>query len=492
MLRTQYKREMDQFGPRQEELEQLYTLIEGGTNMNRKKWIGRRAVLAIAACAALTLTAAAAAVPKVWDALREDLGAFAPYAQTIEGASCTDEGIEVQVLSAISDDLEARFYLAVRDVEEDRLSEFLTLTGRLTAGEEKETETKASAEVIAIAASPFTTGFTLVSYDPATKTALLTAKIGYYESARPTGAAQLELTGMSTRQGTMHGNVSCEAVTGSQLKSLPAGEDDTVVFRATGIFNGEYADAPLPSQKVVLAPGQNPMDIEGTEDMRISSMGFASDGCFHIRLEFAGGVKPATFEPVNIDSETGVNLTAGQIGSEFFCDFLVEGGDQKYHVIQERLVEGGMDILFPLLKVEDLKEIQSQEARVYGTYFRPGADIEGEWSTEFEMEYYPSTVLDWKGSVGGWKMQEVTLSPLSVTMLGHKGDSSGALANTPLYAVKKDGTEIAAEPGTGRYGNLGAAGGEGWEGYATWQFTEPLDLDEIVSLKIRDVVIPVK
>ena len=151
-----------------------------------------------------------------------------------------------------------------------------------------------------------------------------------------------------------------------------------------------------------------------------------------------------------------------------------------------------MDILFPLLKVEDLKEIQSQEARVYGTYFRPGADIEGEWSTEFEMEYYPSAVLDWKGTVSGWKMRKVTLSPLSVTMLGHKGDSSGALANTPLYAVKKDGTEIAAEPGTGRYGNLGAAGGEGWEGYATWQFTEPLDLDEIVSLKIRDVVIPVK
>ena len=260
MLRTQYKREMDQFGPRQEELEQLYTLIEGGTNMNRKKWIGRRAVLAIAACAALTLTAAAAAVPKVWDALREDLGAFAPYAQTIEWASCTDEGIEVQVLSAISDDLEARFYLAVRDVEEDRLSEFLTLTGRLTAGEEKETETKASAEVIAIAASPFTTGFTLVSYDPATKTALLTAKIGYYESGRPNGEAKLEVTGMTTKRAQVWLDIPCAPATGKTLKSLPVGKDDKVVHRATGIVNGEYADIALPSKKVVLAPGQNPID----------------------------------------------------------------------------------------------------------------------------------------------------------------------------------------------------------------------------------------
>lgn len=483
MLRTQYKREMDQFGPRQEELEQLYTLIEGGTNMKRKKWIGRRAVLAIAACAALTLTAAAAAVPKVWDALREDLGAFAPYAQTIEGASCTDEGIEVQVLSAISDDLEARFYLAVRDVEEDRLSEFLTLTGRLTAGEEKETETKASAEVIAIAASPFTTGFTLVSYDPATKTALLTAGIGYYESGRPNGEAKLEVTGMTTKRAQVWLDIPCAPATGKTLKSLPVGKDDKVVHRATGIVNGEYADIALPSKKVVLAPGQNPMAIEGTEDIRVSSMGFASDGCFHIRLEFAEGVKPMFWE----NGDCGLMTSIYVEGIETDID-----AQDIYMTYHQTLVGDDLDILFPLVKAENLETLQGGAMRLAGHYFRPGVDIEGKWATEFEMEYYPSTVLDWKGSVGGWKMQEVTLSPLSVTMLGHKGDSSGALANTPLYAVKKDGTEIAAEPGTGRYGNLGAAGGEGWEGYATWQFTEPLDLDEIVSLKIRDVVIPVK
>ena len=37
MLSEQYKREMERFGPRQEELERLYTLIEGGTDMKWKE-----------------------------------------------------------------------------------------------------------------------------------------------------------------------------------------------------------------------------------------------------------------------------------------------------------------------------------------------------------------------------------------------------------------------------------------------------------------------
>lgn len=143
-LKDRYKQELERLGPGQEELERLYTLIEGGTDMKWKKWLGRRAVAAIAVCAALTLTATAAAVPAVWQSLQEHLGPFAPYAQTIKGASCSDQGIKIQILSALSDDLAARFYLSVQDVEGDRLNQFLELTGRLTAGEEKLTEAQAS------------------------------------------------------------------------------------------------------------------------------------------------------------------------------------------------------------------------------------------------------------------------------------------------------------------------------------------------------------
>lgn len=482
-MKDEYKREMEQFGPRQEELEKLYTLIEGGTNMKWKKWLSRKAVVAIAACALLTVTAAAAAAPAVWQSLQEHLGVFAPYAQYIKGASCTDQGIEIQVLSAISDDLTAQFYLAVRDVEEDRLNEFLTLTGTLTAGEEKPKTEEEISEGIEPGGWPSTSYFSLVSYDPASKTALLSAAVGYYESARPNGEAKLEVRKMTTKQAYTCVDIPCAPATGKTLKSLPVGKDDKVIADLSYYTNYGYTNADLPSKKVVLAPGQTPMDIEGTEDMRVSSMGFASDGCFHIRLEFAEGVKPAYF---------GEDRHSALMASIYVEDIDADGENILYGVYHQTLVEGGIDILYPLIKMENLKTLQGGEMRLAGYYFRPGTEIEGEWATEFEMEYYPSDTLDWNGAINGWKMQQVTLSPLSVTMLGHKNDSSGALANVPLCAVKKDGTEIAAEPGTGYYANRGATGGEGWEGYATWKFEEPVDLDEIVSLKILDVVIPVK
>lgn len=489
MLNDQYKREMEQFGPRQEELEKLCTLIEGGTDMKWKKWLGRKAVVAIAACAALTLTAAAAA-PTVWEALRAQQGPFAPYTQTIEGAKCTDEGIEIQVLSAISDDLAARFYLAVRDVEEDRLNECLTLTGTLTAGENKEELP------LAYSGGYSTRHFELLSYDSESRTALFSTQINYQDVARPNGKARLEITGMTTRKAQILEDASCGTVTGAELKSLGAGEDDTVVHSPSSVDGIGYTDDILPDEQVVLAPGQNPVDIEGTEDMRISSMGFASDGRFHIRLEFAEGVKPATFEPVNMDSETGVNLCAGQVRALLYCDLMNGDGDMRYYVCQARLVEGGMDILFPLLTAEDLEEIQSRRARISGTYIRPGMDLEGDWATEFEVEYYESTVLDWTGELEGWQVEQVTVSPLNVTIKRHSGDKQGAFGpGVMLYAVKQDGSTVAAEPGPSGYTNEGALAGESedrWEAFETWRFEEPLDLDEIVSLKLMDTEIPIK
>lgn len=481
-MKEEYRREMEQLGPRPEELERLYTMIGGGTEMKKTKRLGSKAA-AVLVCAVLTLTVtAAAAAPAVWEALQSRLGVFAPYAQTIEGAVCADQGIEVRVLSAISDDLEARVYLSVRDVEQDRLNEFLTLGGTLTAGEAKDPESVFS-NGISVVGGPSTSVFDLVSYDPETKTALLSAGIRYLDTSRPTGEARLEVSDMTTRRGTMLGSVSCASVTGTELDSLPAGENDRVVFKPSDLYidGGPYTDSVLPDEQVVLAPGQTPMPLEGTEDARISSMGFASDGRFHVRLEFAEGVAP------ELDEYSGFSrLTAD----------MQESTEVQYFVFQERLVEGGVDILFPLLKVEDLKEVQSRQARFYGGYTRPGMDIEGSWSTEFELEYYSSTVLDWAGELDGWQVERVTVSPLSVTM---NSNASGGL-NIPLYAVKRDGSIVAAEAGTSSYSNLDAAAeingeltGEpkGWKAYNTWKFEEPVEVEDIVSLKLGDAVIPV-
>lgn len=481
-MKEEYRREMEQLGPRPEELERLYRVMEGGAEMKKTKRLGGKAA-AVLVCAALMVTAAAAAtVPAVWEALQDRLGAFAPYAQTIEGAACADQGVEVRVLSAISDDLEAWVYLSVRDVEEDRLNEFLTLDGKLTAGEAKEPEE--DSVLWMWFTEPFSTSrFELVSYDAETKTALLSARVSYDAWTQPNGAARLDISGMTTQKGRMRGSVSCASVTGAELKSLPAGENDKVIYklyhrRGT---DPKYAyddgtDYFLPDEQVVLAPGQTPMDIEGTEDMRISSMGFASDGCFHIRLELAQGVAPELGED---DGVSGLYISLSD-----------SHWDSAYRLYQERLVEGGIDILFPLLKAENLEGIQSREAGIFGGYTRPGTDIEGSWSTEFELDYYPSTVLDWTGELDGWKVERLTVSPLSVTM---KSNASGGL-DIPLYAVKKDGSTVAAQLGRSGYNNVGAMRGEReeeWEAYATWKFEEPVEVEDLVSLRLGDAVIPV-
>lgn len=489
-MKEEYRREMEQLGPRPEELERLYAAIEGGTVMKKQRRLGGKAAALV--CAALMVTAAAAATaPAVWEELQARLGAFAPYAQTIEGAACADRGVEVRVLSAISDDLEARVYLSVRDLEEDRLNEFLTLGGTLTAGEAKDPESVFSSE-ISVVGGPSTSVFDLVSYDPETKTALLSAGIHYLDTSRPTGEARLSITGLSTRTAQLLTQVPCASVTGSALDSLPAGKDDQVILEPDHVYGTGYDNSVLPDKHVVLAPGQTPMDIEGTEDMRVSSMGFASDGCFHIRLEFADGVQPETF--VNTyaapDAAPGANPAVGEISSMLYCDLIDGSGyEAKSIVVRETLVEGGMDVLFPLITREDLEELQSWQARVYGTCIRPGVDIEGDWSTEFELEYYSSTVLDWAGELDGWQVERVTVSPLSVTMNSNASDG----LNIPLYAVKKDGSTVAAQPSTSGYHNVGAmSGGEDrWEAYTTWKFEEPVEVEDIVSLKLGDAVIPV-
>ena len=281
---------------------------------------------------------------------------------------------------------------------------------------------------------------------------------------------------MTTRLAEVWLDIPCASVTGRTLNSLPVGENDKVIYQASDSGFPEYTNAVLPARKVVLAPGQTPMDIEGTEDIRVSSMGFASDGRFHVRLDFAEGVRPGLHQDGKSDLMFGLYGVEGDVYDRSF-------------VYQQTLVDGGMDILFPLLKAEDLQTLQSGQVRLTGRYWRPGADIEGSWSVDFDLEYYASTVLDWTGELDGWQVERVTVSPLSVTM---KSNASGGL-DIPLYAVKKDGSTVAAQLGRSGYNNVGAMRREEekWEAYATWKFEEPVEVEDLVSLRLGDAVIPV-
>ena len=105
------------------------------------------------------------------------------------------------------------------------------------------------------------------------------------------------------------------------------------------------------------------------------------------------------------------------------------------------------------------------------------------------MDYYSSVTLDWTGEIDGSYVREVSISPLSVTMYS---SNTGSFAYTDLYAVKKDGSIITAQPSAARYANMGADGGKGWDAFNAWKFDEPVNLADIVSLTLKDASIQVR
>ena len=186
----------------------------------------------------------------------------------------------------------------------------------------------------------------------------------------------------------------------------------------------------------------------------------------------------------------GVSLEDEDLGSRLLCGLTLEGErDSSWSTCRETLVPGGMDILFPLFGPEDLELIQRGDVKLNGSYTRPGLQIEGSWTVEFPLEYHPSVTLEWTGELAGRQVRQVTLSPLSVTMLSN---DPGGFHNTVLYALKKDGSTVAAEPDTGSYSNVGADGGPAvWNTFNTWKFQEPVNLEEVTALSLAGETLPV-
>ena len=431
----------------------------------------RTVLAAAAACVALAATAAAVA-PGVWDTLCSNLGSFAPYSQSIEGAVCTDQGIEMQVISELADDVQGWVYYTVRDTEENRLDDQLILDGEMTASTSEPLN-----QYMWVRSPAELENDQLISYDPDTRTALFAKHLWFGDSFEPVADARFHASGITMRQGHLGkdqaSTVDCASVTGKILQSEPAAPADEVILSPGDVINAPYGNEVLPEEQVVLAPGQNRISISGNEDIWVTSMGMASDGCFHLRLEFAEGIE--TMQPP-------------------FCKaFPKSGADSTgtHDTILVRKVEKGLDILFPMLHAEETAQLD--HIQFYGgSYTRPGVEMEGDWSMDFTFVYYESIVLDWTGEMEGCQATQVTVSPLSITMtLCGESDAEGWM---DASARLRDGSVVTAGPGTGTHMNRGAMEGtdeEYWEIYNTWEFSEPVNVEDIVSLTVQGVQIPV-
>ena len=135
MFGTDYKREMDALAPSRAAMDQLISTAAGGGG-RKPRLMGRRAVAALALCAALALTALAAA-PTALEALTAFLGPLGTQVAPLSGSS-TSAGVELEVVGVLSDGAAARFYLTAHDQQGGRLDDHtaveLELEGALAWG----------------------------------------------------------------------------------------------------------------------------------------------------------------------------------------------------------------------------------------------------------------------------------------------------------------------------------------------------------------------
>lgn len=163
------------------------------------KKVIRPMVVLVAVIAALTISALAFS-PTVQKMLTEALGESAPYAQAVEGVSAVDNGIEVSVVSAITDSSTTKVYLAVRDLKGDRLAGGkFSISCCLSRP-----DTEVGIGVL---------GGKYLSYDPESRTALFVA---YSEG----GAAQTETSAIEVHVSQV-GDIKGKWVIKTELEQLP-------------------------------------------------------------------------------------------------------------------------------------------------------------------------------------------------------------------------------------------------------------------------------
>lgn len=377
-MRNEYKREMEKLGPRQEELERLYTMIEGGTSRKRTKRLGRRAA-AILVCAALAVTAAAAAGPTVWEALQAQLGAFAPYAVPVEGRAA-DQDIEIALVGSISDNYTARVYFTATDLAGGRFTDHTNVIGKLNGS--------------GTGAAMVLKGCKILSYDETLNQFLLEAAIDGVDANQP---VTLELSSFNPGYHSIHANFQPP--------------------QSAAILNSATTEDGVP----VLLPNQTPMTSPDCEGVFISSMGFDANGLFHVRIAWEEGYS----------------------ANEMSLSVMPESKSSPHQAIYQEngsrtLVEGGVDYQFPNLTADRLDDLDY--VQIYGLYQGPEEIIKGSWSIPVTLEQADQLEITVDRPLGGFQVNRVVVSPLTVAIFHTRlNGETGFL--TWAQVIQKDGTE---------------------------------------------------
>lgn len=274
---TDIRRALEEAGPTPAQLKALTDKLEAAQEAPARRRPGRRAIVALALCAALVVTAVAAG-PSMWNILNSYLGPYAPFAREMEGTA-SDQGVRLELVSAVSDGYTAQIFYTITDEK----------GGRFNAD-----HTKVAASLEGTNLGGMSMGSRIVSYDADSNTLLMEASA----------------TGIDTSQ---------------PLELVVEKIDPASYLLQDSRFPAEVPEEPLETETtedgdVVLKADQNPQTSPDTDVVCISSLGFDEEGNFHIRLAFAEGITSMLLaRPCGGDGTPLANIQAAKVEGGMDC-----------------------------------------------------------------------------------------------------------------------------------------------------------------------------
>lgn len=457
MFEHDYRAKFDEIAPDR-------ALVEGTRERMRKALSGektrprrltRRGLVAAAAAAALTVTALAAGTT-IWQAIQNDLGSRAPYVTEVEGA-CEDQGIRIEVQAALADTRVTRLYFTLQDLtgttlDEDTVSDLILsqeTDGQFDWGNGGK-------------------GLEVLDYDPEQHLATLVYSRGTADLAdAPPTRVRLEASYF-----------------------IPGHRQARLALNREELPDADLESTITDAGATVLLPGQNPIALGKDGAVAVSSMGFAADGRYHVRF---------------VQEENIVPLMDN--GRSCYVEYYLYDPEDPDRWPQQSMgdvictaVEGGWDFCLPSLTPDTLKYLNL--VHLSTEYSTAGGCIEGHWeitvpvevmdlrtATPSEPIMFPYT-RDGKMPFGRtWdaQLKQIAVSPLSAC--ANFGTPEGQ-----EYPCQLTGTELSLSVTLADGAVLTPAYyDEVWSqraGWVMWEFEEPIDPDQVVSITINGQTMP--
>ncbi len=422
-----------------------------------------RAVLIAAAVAALTATAALALSPTLRDALQNALGLFQPYSQEVEGVSVVDQGIEVKVISALSDGNMAKLYYEVRDLSGDRLDEFLYDDSRLMPADDE------------VPWVSFGGGGDLtIGYDQETKTALRTATF--------------KADGPSAEEFTLAFDIR---------KFSPGLHLEEPAIDPAWIAQETLKTKTLENGKVVLAPDQNPRPLD-SDCLSLSSFGFGDDGVLHFQVKAEGDGSQWDRENCVMffggksrsDTAPYYPRTNRYLATREYTQYTQMTAEEKERTDPVTWFEQDGAFYWEVrtgITPADVEEGDVEWDKTLCAYCYTCPPIEGEWSLEIVTQPVEQIRVDITGSditLNDITVKNIYLSVLGCTIESDPNGSAGTLG-FPLTVYLNDGRIMSHISFDSLF-----HGGR----YAVnhWSYPEPVEPGEVTAIAIGQWYVPIE